>query len=102
MENIAESLKKFAVATNNEFFDADYKSGEWMVEATQTAETLEQFAESAQTWSIRSNMKRGEVAGFPFIAWSKVQMRKGDERRAVSVIDFGGVRFAIDADLSAI
>lgn len=97
---MTENLKKFAAATNNELFDADYKGGEWMVEAVETHETLEQWEESAKSWNERSPMKSGEIAGFPFRAWKQVQAVKDQPRRAMSVIDFGDVRFAIDADLT--
>lgn len=95
-----ENLKKFAAATNNELLDADWKDGEWMVEAVETRETLEQWEESSKNWNERSSMKRGEIAGFPFIAWSNAQAIKGQPRRKMSVIDFGDVRYSIDADLT--
>ncbi len=42
----------------------------------------------------------GKVAGFPFVAFANVQPRKGDQRRELSVVDFGFARFALDTDLS--
>ncbi len=95
-----EALKTFAAATNNELFDAEYKGGEWMVEAVETAETIEQFIESSARWSERSAMKRGVIAGFPFVAWKQVQAVKGQPRRSMSVVDLGSARFAIDTDLT--
>ncbi len=97
---MTEKLAAFAAATNNELFDADYKGGEWMVEAVETHETLEQWEESSKGWNERSAMKTGEIAGFPFRAWKQVQAVKGQARRAMSVIDFGDVRYAIDSDLT--
>ena len=98
--NTTKNLAAFAAATNNELFDADYKGGEWMVEATETHETLEQWIESSQNWNEKTSMKRGEIAGFPFLAWKSAQADKGQARRAMSVIDFGDVRFAIETDLT--
>lgn len=95
-----ENLKKFAAATNNELFDADYKDGEWMVEAVETRETLEQWEESSKSWNERTAMKTGEIAGFPFRSWKSVQAVKGQPRRSMSVIDLGGVRYAIETDLT--
>lgn len=97
---MSEQLKAFAAATNNQLFDADYKAGEWMIDAVETHETLEQFAESAQNWNERTAMKSGEIAGFKFIAWKSCQALKGQPRRQMSVIDLGDVRYAIDADLT--
>lgn len=94
------AIIKFANATKNELFDVEYNGGEWMVEAVETAETLEQCIESAAGWNARSAMKRGEIAGLPYIAWAQVQVRKGEARRAMSVIDLGDIRYAIDADLA--
>lgn len=95
-----EKLAAFAAATNNELFDAEYNGGEWMVEAVETHETLDQWIDSAKNWNERSAMQRGEIAGFPFLAWAKCQAVKGQPRRSMSVIDFGDVRFAIDSDLT--
>jgi hypothetical protein len=94
------NLKKFAEATNNELFDPEYKNGEWMIEAVETHETIEQFIESSSRWSERSAVKRGNIAGFPFVAWKSIQTAHGVSRRQMSVIDLGDVRFAIDADLT--
>ena len=56
-----ENLKKFAAATNNELFDAEYKGGEWMTDSVETQESLEQFEESSRNWNERTPMKTGEV-----------------------------------------
>ena len=90
-----ENLKKFAAATNNELFDADYKDGEWMVEFVETHETLEQFEESSKGWNERTAMKTGDIAGFPFRAWKTAQAVKGQPRQSMSVIDLGDVRIAL-------
>ena len=98
--NMTEKLAAFAAATNNELFDAEYNGGEWMVESVETHETLEMWEESSKGWNERTAMKTGEIAGFPFRAWKQVQAVKGQQRRAMSVVDFGDVRFAIDTDLT--
>ena len=92
---MTENLKKFAAATNNELFDVDYKGGEWMVEAVETQETLEQWVESSKGWAERSAMKTGEIAGFPFRAWKSTQSVKGQARQSMSVVDLGDVRIAL-------
>ncbi len=93
---MTENLKRFAAATNNELFDADYNGGgEWMVEALETHETLEQFEESSKGWNERTAMKAGEIAGFPFRSWKSAQAVKGQPRQSMSVIDLGGVRIAL-------
>lgn len=89
------NLKKFAAATNNELFDADYKGGEWMVEAIETQETLKMWEESSSGWKESTDMKTGEIAGFPFRAWKIAQAMKGQPRQSISVIDLGDVRIAL-------
>lgn len=90
-----ENLKKFAAATNNKLFDADYNGGEWMVDAVETQETLGQWEESSKVWNERTTMKTGEIAGFPFRAWKSAQTMKGKPRRSMSVVDLGDVRIAL-------
>lgn len=98
---MAENLKKFAAATNNELFDADYKGGEWMTDAVETQETLEQWEESSNGWNERTAMKTGEIAGFPFRAWKSAQAAKGQPRQSMSVVDLGDVRIVLPGtDLS--
>lgn len=92
-----DNLKKFAEATNGELYDPDWKGGSWSCEAVETQETLDQYAESSKDWASSTVEQRGEIAGFPFIAWKQVQAVAGQPRRAVSVIDFGTVRIAVDA-----
>lgn len=95
-----DNLIKFAAATKNELFDPEYNGGEWMIGAVETRETIDQFIESSNKWASCTKDKFGEIAGFKFVAWSEVQVAKGKQRRALSVIDFGDVRFALDCDLT--
>jgi len=98
---MTENLKKFAVATNNELFDADYKGGEWMTHAFETQETLEQWEESSYFWNERTAMKTGEIAGFSFRVWKSMQAAKGQPRQSMSVVDLGDVRIVLlGTDLS--
>ncbi len=92
---MTENLKKFAAATNSELFDADYKGGEWMCEAVETQETLEQWEESSDGWNERTAMKSGKIAGFPFRAWKSAQAVKGQPRQSMSVVDLGDVRIVL-------
>ena len=92
---MTENLKKFAAATNNELFDAEYEGGEWMCEHVETQETLEQWEESSKGWNERTAMKTGEIGGFPFRAWKNVQAIKGQQRQSMSVVDLGDVRIAL-------
>jgi hypothetical protein len=95
-----QNIAAFATATNNELFDPDWKNGEWMIDAVQTRETLEQVLDSAKFWSEKSAANHGVIAGFPFVAYSKMQARRGDARRSLSVIDFGDVRYILECNLS--
>ena len=91
-----QAFKQFAAATNNELFDADYKGGEWMVQAVETHETIDQFVESARSYAEIKSTKRGEIAGVQFVTFRGAQPVKGQSRRDISVIDLGSVRIALD------
>lgn len=96
-----EILNAIAAATNNEIYDPEWRGGQWMVEAVETHETIDDFIASSDEWNERSaKMNRGTIAGFPFVSWANVQARRGDQRRALSVIDIGNVRIAINTDLT--
>lgn len=95
-----DHLVKLAAATKNELFDAEYNGGEWMIRAVETHETIEQFVEASNRWASCTKDQFGEIAGFKFVAWREVQIVKGKQRKALSVIDFGDVRFALDCDLT--
>jgi hypothetical protein len=69
-----------------------------MLLAVETFETLEQWYDSKKYWNECAGRVEGEVAGFKFLGWKKVQMQKGDARRAVTVIDFGDFRVVLDFD----
>ena len=92
---MTENLKKFAAATNNELFDADYNGGQWMTEHVETQETLEQWEESSHGWNERTGMRVGEIAGFRFFSWKSTQAVKGQPRQSMSVVDLGDVRIVL-------
>jgi hypothetical protein len=98
--DMTQALAAVAAATNNEIYDSDFCGGDWMVEAVETRETIEDFVAASNNYAECTAEKFGEIAGFKFVAFSRVQLRKGDKRRPLSVIDFGDVRFALDADLT--
>ena len=100
MNTTTQNLAAFAAATNNELFDASPCFNEWMVKAVETRETIEQFIESSAKWASCTNDKFGEIAGCKFVAWREVQVAKGKQRRALSVIDLGDFRMVIDTDLT--
>ncbi len=99
-----DALKMFAKATCNELYDATIgRSGAelgWMVGAVETHETIENFVEASNSYNECTAPKFGTLAGFAFVAFKRAQPRKGDERRSLSVIDLGDVRYAIDCDLT--
>lgn len=96
MSNIKSQLEALSIETSGDIYDHEYDGGTWMLEAVQTTETIENFVESSKNYNECSAMMRGTVAGLPFVVWKTVQVRKGDARRSVAVIDFGDTRFVID------
>lgn len=100
-QQLQQALAAFGAATNNNLYDAEWNGGTWMVEAVETRETIDDFVAASSKYAECTREKFGEVAGFKFVAFREIQVRKGDARRQLSVIDFGDVRFAIDADLTS-
>lgn len=92
----AEHIKLIAAATNNEIASME----EWMVDAVETQDSIEAFRDASARYAESTMAKFGSIAGFKFIAFSRVQLRKGDPRLMLSVIDFGDYRVALDTDLS--
>ena len=90
LEMEMNAIEKFAAATNNELFN-----GEWMVEAVETHETLEQFEASSAGWNERTAMQSGEIGGFPFRSWKRAQAVAGQPRQSMSVVDLGDIRIAL-------
>jgi hypothetical protein len=98
--NMTQKLATFAAAVKNELFDPEFNGGEWMIGAVETAETIDNFIEASKNYNECTREQFGEIAGFKFVSFAKTQVRKGDQRRALSVIDFGDTRFALDCDLT--
>jgi len=101
MKTFEEKLKAFSAATGNELYDADEGFEEWLVEAVETNESIDDFKAARKGWNEAGIFAgEGEIAGFPFISWTRCQAMKGQTRRDVSVVDFGDRRIVLDADLS--
>lgn len=63
---------------------------------TFTADTLDHFIEASKNYNeCFYNPERGEVDGFKTLVMKKCQVRKGDQRKDVCVIDFGEVRAVV-------
>lgn len=101
MTNKASALAAIHKATNGNLYDAEFEGGSWMEAAVETADTLADFEAASANYAECSSMTRGTVAGLPCIAFERVQVRKGDPRRPLGVIDLGDVRVAINDDLSS-
>jgi hypothetical protein len=98
---LQEQLAAISTATGGDLYDSEYEGGAWMVEAVQTSETIDNFILASNNWIERSSMKRGVIAGLPFVVWQKMQSVRGMQRRSMAVIDFGEIRFAVNADLDS-
>jgi hypothetical protein len=107
---IDAALRAIADATDDHLLHNLHPQGwEWLVEVVTTAETLDDFATASRSYRERrgawlksdtGDPVRGTVAGLPALAWAQVQVAKGAQRRALSVIDLGDVRVALDEDIS--
>jgi hypothetical protein len=98
---ILESLEK---VSEGEIFST-HKDPEgveygWMYEPVETHDTLEDFERASDGYAESSNPEKGTLAGFPTLFFDRVQVRRGDQRTALTVIDVGEVRLAFRADFS--
>ena len=94
------NYEAIAEATGDNLLALDAEGWEWLVEAVTTADTLEDFATASRSYRECRVAVRGTLAGLPALAWAQVQVAKGAQRRALSVIDLGDVRVALDEDIS--
>lgn len=95
-----DKLRALSNATGGDVYDVNYKGGEWMYHAVETFETIEMFLDSSKGWAERTKAQSGEIAGLPFVCWESMQVKKGQQRDSLSVIDFGDVRVAVSCNIS--
>lgn len=95
-----EALQALHDATGGDLYDADYEGGTWMVTATETADTLDQFVAASENWNELGCVREYRVAGLRAVYFGEAQARKGDTRRELTVIDLGDLRVAVAADVS--
>ena len=95
-----EALNALHEVTGGDLYDAVWEGGSWMVPATETADTLDQFVKASEGWSELGCVRECRVAGLRCVYFGRAQVRKGDTRRELTVIDLGDVRVAVDADVS--
>ena len=71
-------------AAGHEYLDMD--------DLVLTRETIEDFKVSAQTWAECTGVSDEEYEGFRAVEFDGVQVNPGQQRHALTVIDFGAVR----------
>ena len=92
------SIMRFAEATGWDLIDED---GENMgYEIVLVRDTLEGFEEGSRYFNECAGFKKATVAGFPVLTCQRLQVKKGDTRTALSVVDLGEWRMSIDDDVS--
>lgn len=97
--NKSEMFKAVSNTTlDKDLFDGEYNKNDWSCTAVETQETLGNYDDSRGEWSEVAGRVEGAVAGFKFIGWVTVQIKKGQARRSLTVIDFGDFRMALDFD----
>lgn len=101
MSNDTTSAAKLAiaVATDSDIYHPTFRGGDWLVPAVETRDTLADFEAAIPGYRMATKIRRGTIAGLPYIACDEVQVAKGDTRRSLTVIDLGDVRVALDADI---
>lgn len=68
-----------------------------MDDLVKTAETLDDFKVSAQTWAECKGISDETYNGFSAVEFDAVQVNPGQQRHALTVIDFGDTRYAYKA-----
>ena len=76
-------------ASGEELIDEDG----WLIDVGETRESLDEWEQSSKTWRSKTAAYRGTFCGGAFIAWGSMQLRKGDTRDSISVIDLGDMRY---------
>ena len=93
-----EPILRFAEATGWDLIDED---GENMgYEIVLVRDTLEGFEEGSRYFNECAGFKKATVAGFPVLTCQRLQVKKGDTRTALSVVDLGEWRMSIDEDVT--
>ena len=59
MSDFKNNLAAFAAATNSELFDPTFRDGEWMVEAVETQETIEDFVAASANYAEATPARHG-------------------------------------------
>jgi hypothetical protein len=97
-------IQKLAKATNGELYSLDVDpfgvEYGWMYQPVETQDALEDFEKASANYRECSKSERGTVAGFPVLSFSCVQVKKGDQREPLSIIDVGYERLCFRYDLS--
>jgi hypothetical protein len=93
-----EALQALHDKTGGDLYDAEYEGGTWMVDCVESNESLRDFEAATFEFAERSFMKTGRICGLTFISFDRVQPRKGDARRSMTVIDLGEVRVVLDCE----
>lgn len=92
-----EILAKLEEVTGGDFYDSEYG---FMYTVEETSDTLDDFVAASAKWQESNKVEFGEFAGFKFAYFGRVQVKKGDERDDLSVIDFGHIRMTVNVDLN--
>lgn len=92
-----EKFEMLGNATNYEVYDPAYG---WMHNAVETHDEIDDFIKASESYNECSREKCTTLAGFNFVAFECVQIKKGMQRHALSVIDFGDFRVAVNVDLT--
>jgi hypothetical protein len=95
MNKYDDMYKKFSDSTPDNNL---YEENNWLIGAVETGETLQDFENSRKSWNECKSRTEGELSGFKYLCFSGVQIKKGDIRRAMTVVDFGELRVVLDFD----
>lgn len=88
MTNETQILAAFEAA-GHEYLDMD--------DLVKTAETLDDFRAAPAGWAEGKLIDECNYTGFAALEFDGVQAAKGQQRRALTVIDFGDVRYCYTA-----
>tara|TARA_R100000963_G_scaffold31696_1_gene23135 strand:- start:163 stop:546 length:384 start_codon:yes stop_codon:yes gene_type:complete len=92
------SIMRFSEATGWDLIDEEGDNmGHQIV---MVRDTLEGFEEGSRYFNECAGFNKTVVAGFPALICPRLQVKKGDTRTALSVVDLGEWRMSIDEDVT--
>ena len=98
MTKVTEQVLALNTAMNDDLYGGEEYG--FMCKVTETDEGIYAFLEAAPHYAESSKPTHGEIAGFPFVYFGRVQVARAHQRDEMSVVDLGDVRLVLNVNLT--